>query len=116
METLDFVLIEGGLWDGWGKKKKKSNSQRHRDPSQTVIINLTQKEPRSLRTGNEMASELMNITEDKLFPFGGIKLKHVNKRTSEPRLGFKPLAFFHNWSMLYLIGLHMLAFTTKKTV
>lgn len=76
--------------------KKKSNSQRHRDPSQTVIINLTQKEPRSLRTGNEMASELMNITEDKLFPFGGIKLKHVNKRTSEPRLGFKPLAFFHN--------------------
>lgn len=61
-----------------------------------------------------MASELMNITEDKLFPFGGINLKQVNKRTSEPRLGFKPLAFFHNWSMLYLIGLHMLAFTTKN--
>lgn len=61
-----------------------------------------------------MASELMNITEEKSFPFGAIKLKQVNKRTSEPRLGFKPLAFFHNWNMLYLIGLHMLAFTTKN--
>lgn len=51
------------------KKKKKSHSQRHRDPSQTVIINLKEKELRSLRKGNETASKLMNITEDwnKLF-------------------------------------------------
>lgn len=46
------------------KKKKKSHSQRHRDPSQTVIINLKEKELRSLRKGNETASKLMNITED----------------------------------------------------
>jgi len=34
------------------------------DPSQTVIINLTEKELRSLCKGNETASELMNITEE----------------------------------------------------
>lgn len=35
-----------------------------RDPSQTVIINLTEKELRSLCKRNETASELMNITEE----------------------------------------------------
>lgn len=48
---------------------KKVIHKRHRDPSQTVIINLTEKELRSLRKGNETASKLMNIAEDwnKLF-------------------------------------------------
>lgn len=43
---------------------KKVIHKRHRDPSQTVIINLTEKELRSLRKGNETASKLMNIAED----------------------------------------------------
>lgn len=43
---------------------KKSHSQRHRDPSQIVIINLTEKVLRSLRKENETASKLMNIAEE----------------------------------------------------